>query len=383
VDGSGNAYVTGSAQSNQTSFPETVGPDLTFNGGSDAFVAKISDVSTPAMLTLAPTTDTNPVNTQHCVTATVKDTFGNPVANVTVRFTVAGSVNTGGSATTNASGEAPFCYMGPTTPGVDAITAYADPNNNSTQDIGEPGDAAAKAWVPGAPATLVLTPAAATNTVGSQHCVMATVHDAFGNPISGVIVRFTVSGAVNTMGSGPTNGSGQTTFCYPGPALPGADAITAFADTNNDGSQNPGEPNGAATKSWVLPVTTPGCEISIIDSGRITAANGDTATFHGKARASSTGATSGNQRYEDRGPVQPLTAEAINVLAIVCEGTTQADIYGQATIDGSGSFSYRISVKDLGEPGHGTDTYFILLETGYSSGEQTLQAGNVQIRRTQ
>ncbi len=43
VDGSGNAYVTGSAGSSEATFPEIVGPDLTHNGFSDAFVAKISE----------------------------------------------------------------------------------------------------------------------------------------------------------------------------------------------------------------------------------------------------------------------------------------------------------------------------------------------------
>ncbi len=42
VDGAGNAYVTGYTDSTQATFPDTVGPDLFFNGGSDAFVAKIN-----------------------------------------------------------------------------------------------------------------------------------------------------------------------------------------------------------------------------------------------------------------------------------------------------------------------------------------------------
>ncbi|MFQ5748441.1 MAG: SBBP repeat-containing protein, partial [Planctomycetota bacterium] len=42
VDSSGNAYVTGLTQSDQTSFPVTVGPDLTFNGLQDAFVARVN-----------------------------------------------------------------------------------------------------------------------------------------------------------------------------------------------------------------------------------------------------------------------------------------------------------------------------------------------------
>ena len=41
VDGPGNAYVTGYTTSTEASFPEVVGPDLTSNGGLDAFVAKV------------------------------------------------------------------------------------------------------------------------------------------------------------------------------------------------------------------------------------------------------------------------------------------------------------------------------------------------------
>jgi hypothetical protein len=42
VDSEGNAYVAGNTESTQTSFPVSVGPDLTFNGDSDAFIAKVS-----------------------------------------------------------------------------------------------------------------------------------------------------------------------------------------------------------------------------------------------------------------------------------------------------------------------------------------------------
>ena len=47
VDSSGNAYVTGSTLSSAASFPVTVGPDLTYNGGDiDAFVAKVNPLGT-------------------------------------------------------------------------------------------------------------------------------------------------------------------------------------------------------------------------------------------------------------------------------------------------------------------------------------------------
>jgi len=42
VDGLGNAYVTGNTNSTEATFPKTVGPDLTSNGGDDAFVAKVN-----------------------------------------------------------------------------------------------------------------------------------------------------------------------------------------------------------------------------------------------------------------------------------------------------------------------------------------------------
>ena len=42
VDQVGNAYVTGNTNSNQGSFPVTVGPDLTYNDNQDVFVAKVN-----------------------------------------------------------------------------------------------------------------------------------------------------------------------------------------------------------------------------------------------------------------------------------------------------------------------------------------------------
>jgi hypothetical protein len=46
VDASGNAYVSGHTRSTEASFPVAVGPDLTHNGGMDAFVAKVNPYGT-------------------------------------------------------------------------------------------------------------------------------------------------------------------------------------------------------------------------------------------------------------------------------------------------------------------------------------------------
>jgi len=42
VDGSGNAYVTGGTESTEATFPAIGGPDMTYNGVRDAFVAKVN-----------------------------------------------------------------------------------------------------------------------------------------------------------------------------------------------------------------------------------------------------------------------------------------------------------------------------------------------------
>jgi hypothetical protein len=46
VDAGGSAYVTGSTGSPEATFPVKVGPDLTYNGGLDAFIAKVNPLGT-------------------------------------------------------------------------------------------------------------------------------------------------------------------------------------------------------------------------------------------------------------------------------------------------------------------------------------------------
>ncbi len=235
----------------------------------------------------------------------------------------------------------------------------------------------------GPPATLTLSPPAATNDVDTRHTVTATVKDANGNPVPNVVVRFSVTGSVTASGSCTTNINGQCSFTYTGPALPGADTITAFADTNNNGVLDAGEPTGAAAKVWTVPLSTPLCEVDVTYGGWIHADNGDKANFGGNAKADSQGNPQGQEEYQDKGPVQPMNVHSINVLAVVCPGNppTAASIFGEATIDGAGSFNYRIDVEDHGEPGKGVDKYQIRLSNGYDSGDQLLEGGNVQIHK--
>jgi hypothetical protein len=258
----------------------------------------------------------------------------------------------------------------PTVPGIYncTVTAVVDGTPRATQLIHV-------TVVPGNPATLVLAPKTATNTVDATHCVTATVKDSFGNLTPGIHVVFTVTGAVSTTGNVLTNASGQAQFCYTGPPLPGADAISAFADTNNNGVKDAGEPSDTAAKTWVLPASTPGCKVT--NGGRITASDSDKATFGGNAKADG---LQGEEEYQDHGPAKNMNVHSIHIQAVTCNASkTAASIFGTATVNGGGTFNFRIDVADNGEPGR-SDTYRIRLSNGYDSGVQTLSAGgNVQI----
>jgi hypothetical protein len=341
IDPAGNAYVAGFT--NSANFPTTAGAfDTTANGGGDAYFTKLNTTGS----------------------ALVYSTYlGGASGDTGLGI----AVDAAGSAyLTGETGSTDF----PTTPGAFDRTA----NGAGDAFVSKFGAG------PGPAATLTLAPPAATNDVGTQHCVTATVKDAAGNPTPGITVRFSVSGSVTTSGSATTDANGQAVFCYTGPELPGADAITAFADTDGDNMQDVGEPADAATKVWILPVSTPLCEADITKGGRITANNGDRATFGGNARSDAAGRVKGQEEYQDHGPAQPQNVKSIEILALTCnQQRTQATIFGRATINRTGPHLFRIDVQDLGEPGSGIDTYRILLDTGYDSGQHTLEGGNVQI----
>ena len=350
VDAGGAAYVTG--QTRSTDFPTTTGAfDTSHNGGTDdAFMSKLD--ATGSMLSYS-------------------------------TYLGGSGLDRGFAIAVDAAGAA---YLA-------GLTASANfPTTAGAYDTsfnGGGGDAFVSKLEtgPGAPATLTLEPVAATNTVGDEHCVTATVEDAAGNPVPNVTVYFSVTSvppnnATPASGSAATDANGEAEFCY-SVSLPGEDMIHAFADTNGDGDQDtPPEPFGDATKAWILPTSTAFCQVTITNGGWIIANNGDRASFGGVAKVSADGSTvQGQQQYQDHGPVQPLNVHSIELTATTCsDDLKSATIFGTATIDGSGVHVFRIDVTDMGKSGK-NDTYGIILDTGYMSGQQQLQGGNVTIHK--
>jgi Bacterial Ig-like domain (group 1) len=202
-------------------------------------------------LDLAPPTAINEPGDTHTVTATVTDvdTHG-PVAGGVVLFSVNGANPTTGTDTTDADGEATFTYTG-NTAGQDAITACLDINLNGTCDEpNEPVASVLKTWQV-APPTLTLTPATATNVVGTTHTLTANVVDGTGAPIVAGRVLFEVTGTNHVTGTEETNGAGNATFTYSGNGV-GDDEITACFDANGNTVCDPNEARDTATKTWVL-----------------------------------------------------------------------------------------------------------------------------------
>ena len=96
------------------------------------------------------------------------------------------------------------------------------------------------------------------------------------------------------------------------------------------------------------------------------------------------GNSTGNQVYHDHRPVDPVDFKAVTIDAVLCdEERTRAELYGKGTVDGiPGEVAYRITLEDNGEGLSGTgDRYGITIPAaGYTTGDQPLQGGNVQIR---
>jgi hypothetical protein len=309
----------------------------------------------PTAIALSPDTATNPISTQHTVTATVTDDDGGSEGQ-TVTFTVTGASSESGTCTTDAQGRCDFTYTGPSAPGTDSIRGCV------TISSGDLCDTVSKSWEPLGPSAIDLTPSEAVNDVATPHTVTATVTNASNGPVRSEPVSFSVAGSTNTSGTCTTDAEGTCTFTYTGPSLPGADTIEACVTTDA------GQPLcDTATKAWQAPATMPG---QVTGGGQIVGA-----TFGFSAKSDANG-VKGNCNVVDPGTDLQITC--VDATTVTITGT-HPTIFGNAMVSGA-SATYRIDVDDLGEPGRGRVTYRIQTSTGLAlSG--TLTQGNIQIHR--
>jgi uncharacterized repeat protein (TIGR01451 family) len=106
---------------------------------------------------------------------------------------------------------------------------------------------------------LSLTPATATNPVGTPHTVTATLTDTGGTPIANAPISFTVTGVnAPSPGSGTTDANGKATFTYTGTNT-GQDQIAACYDAD---SSPPCEATASAIKDW-----TPVSDVKLTKTG--------------------------------------------------------------------------------------------------------------------
>jgi hypothetical protein len=225
----------------------------------------------------------------------------------------------------------------------------------------------------GTPSSVTLTPPDAVNDVGTSHTVTATVRNASASPLPNVVVRFSVSGSSSVTGSCTTDATGKCSFTYVGPLLPGADVITAYADSNGNATQDSTEPFAEATKAWTLPTSTAG---QTTGGGQIlNGAGNDKIAFGYNAKSFSDG-PKGNCSVVDPSPTTNVKIKCLDVTSLVQSGT-HATFFGNATVNGVPT-TYRIDVDDLSEAGAGHDTFRIVTASGYTAGG-TLTNGNIQV----
>jgi Tol biopolymer transport system component len=347
-----------------------VGQDTIYATEHVASVPQPSDTATKtytagpaATVSITPTSATNTAGVEHCVYATVKDAYGNTIPSAPVDFSVAGPNGPRtGTASTGPSGEpARFCYTG-THAGTDTITARA-------QGGTRPSVTSTKTYTAGAPKTVTLTPASATNPVATQHCVTAHVVDVFGNPVSGVTALFSVTGANPKSGSAVTDANGNATFCYTG-LTAGADTIVATADVNKNGTADAGEPGAAASKMWTLPVTTTCGEVN---------GEGNVVTPGGKGRfefevRSRVGKPShgGHVVYSDTGTANKKLV-SVTIDAVIIIDSSHAEILGTGKVNGGAPQPFRVDVTHTA-----AGEMFSISWAGYAAAGQVVK-GEIEI----
>jgi hypothetical protein len=179
--------------------------------GDDLVDLADPDCTPPSIfdLDLTPADATNPVDTEHTVTATLTDDE-TPVADASISFTVTGANPTSGDATTNASGQASFTYTG-TNAGEDTISACYEAGETPPC---EALATATKTWT-AATSGLDLTNTSEPPTVSAGQTVLQTftVTNTDASDTTGTTLNVTFPAGATVLSSTPSQGA-----CTAGPA---------------------------------------------------------------------------------------------------------------------------------------------------------------------
>lgn len=162
----------------------------------------------------------------------------------------------------NAPGTTATHALKDTSPALDAASPSCPPPATDQRGVARPTDGpdendAARCDIGAyelatAPA-LELSPVNASHERGTATSVTATLRAPDGSPISGVPIRFTVTGANPSATTIVTGANGQATFAYTGSAI-GTDSISAYADLDSDDEKDASEPSATATRTWSGPI---------------------------------------------------------------------------------------------------------------------------------
>ncbi len=152
---------------------------------------------------------------------------------------------------------------------------------------------------------------------------------------------------------------------------PGTHTITARY--HGDGAH--ATASGGTKVTVVEPVSSRGCRVHA--NGSIIAANGDKSSFVITAQAKT---PRGSLRYRDGGPALPIRVRSLSIRSLTCRTReVTASMFGKASIDGAGSFDYRVDIRPSGR-GRRHGSYRVRLSSGYDSGSELIQKGTTTIR---
>jgi hypothetical protein len=168
----------------------------------------------------------------------------------------------------------------------------------------------------------------------------------------------------------PSSGSGLTTICFVQFSSLAAGPQTITASYGGDSTHSPS--SGIASLTVAPLGNTPHCRVTF--KGQILTRNGDRAHLAGTAVGS---ATTGRERYRDRGPANALLMRSHTIDAVSCPaGGRRASVFGTGSLAGGTSVSYRIDVTTAGG-----GSYRIQMGNGYDSGVDKLRRGSIRIVR--